>query len=99
MFIATFYTSLLVQGSPIFYRTFFWYNALMSDDTFRVVLVVVIIGATIAFLAITADVMMRHPSLPWFGFGALAVFVVEAIGYLVYRLIKHISQGRVLRAT
>ena len=65
----------------------------MSNDTFRVVLTVVIIAALIAFLAITADIMRQHPAVPWFGFGVLSVVVLEALIYGIYRLVKYIRRG------
>ena len=64
----------------------------MSEDSFRIVLVVVIIGALVAFLAITADVMRQHPAIPWFGFGILATLVVEVFGYLIYLIIKQVRK-------
>lgn len=61
----------------------------MNEDTFRTVLVVIIICAIIALLAITADVMTKHPSIPWFIAGMAALAGAEVIGYLIFRLIKH----------
>jgi len=65
----------------------------MSEDTARAVIVVVIIGTTIGFLAITAEVMKQHPCIPWFGFGILATLMIEALIYGIYRLVKYI-RGR-----
>lgn len=66
----------------------------MSDKDLRTGLFIIIIITAIAFLAITADVMTKHPSIPWFGFGILAVLIVEAVGYLIYHLVKHIKTGQ-----
>jgi hypothetical protein len=57
----------------------------MSEDTFHVVITLIVIAAAIGLLAIAASVMRSHPAMPWFGFGALFVLVIEAVGYFVYR--------------
>lgn len=62
----------------------------MKEDNFRVVIVIIVIVVAIAFLAIVADVMKQHSAIPWFGFGILAVLVLEALIYGVYRLVKYL---------
>ena len=64
----------------------------MSEDTFRIVLVIIIISFPVALLCVFADIMMKHPSIPWFISGIAALAVAEGIGYLVYRIIKQIRK-------
>lgn len=66
----------------------------MSEKDLRTGLFVLACICVIAFLAITADVMTKHPAIPWFGFGVLATLIVEALVYGIYRLIKHRKEKR-----
>ncbi len=66
----------------------------MSKKDLNVALVIIASIGVIGFLAITADVMTKHPTIPWFGCGVLATLVVEALIYGIYRLIKHIREGK-----
>ena len=66
----------------------------MSNKDLNIVLAIIAFIGVAGFLAITADVMTKHPAIPWFGFGMLATLVVEALIYGIYRFIKYIRGGK-----